>query len=287
MTKIVAFSGKKQAGKSTAGNFLFGLQMWTILHPETNEPLISSFRIDEKGRLIIPVDFGPEKGGIQDGIFNPISQEPAVKLFLSELVWPTVKMYSFADSLKDICAYLFDLSVEQLYGTNEEKNTSTKLIWVDMPGFPKNKSKTKLEELGFKLSDDWTPDNYMTAREVLQYVGTEIFRKMSFDVWANSTLKNIKTDNSELAIITDCRFPNEVKKIQEGGGVVIRFTRAPFKGQDEHASETMLDPEVYDWSQFNAVIDNKEMSIEEQNNKVFEELVRLEVLEPETANDLS
>lgn len=281
MTKIVALSGKKQAGKSTAGNFIFGLEMWSILHPETNEPLISSFRIDDKGRLIIPVNFGPEKGGVRDGIFDPTSKEPAVQVFLSDLVWNRVKLYSFADSLKDVCAHLFGLTTEQLYGTNEQKNSSTKLVWKNMPGLPAKKTSETLTKLGFKLSETWSPNDNMSAREVLQYVGTEIFRKIYDDVWAESTIKNIQSDGAELAVITDCRFPNEVKIVQEAAGKVIRLTRAPFEGQDEHMSEVALNKDVFDWNTFDSVIDNQNMTIAEQNNALFSELARLEIIHPE------
>lgn len=287
MVKIVAFSGKKQAGKSTAGNFLFGLEMWSILLPETKEPLISQFRIDDKGRLIIPVDFGPEKGGIRDGIFDPASRQPAVQAFLSELVWPYVKMYSFADVLKEIAMALFGLTDEQCYGTNEQKNTYTKLKWADMPTFnwdTANKRKlayNQVKSLGFSLADSWSPDDNMTAREVMQYFGTEICRKMYNNAWAESTVNRIMAqDNDGIAIITDCRFPNEVKAVKDAGGVVIRLTRSTYS-QDEHESEKALDKENFDWGQFDAVIDNSNMTIEEQNNAVFTELTRLGVITPD------
>ena len=283
MTKIVALSGKKQAGKNTPGNFLFGLQMWTLLHPETQEPLISEFQINEKGQLVIPVDFGPEKGGIRKGVIDPSSRNPALQAFLAENVWHEVKLYSFADSLKDVCSYLFDLTPEQCYGNNEQKNTPTKLVWKDMPGLPNVAGKKiydYLKKKGFALSETWAPSDFMTAREVLQYVGTEIFRTMYYDVWVNATIKNILSEGSNLAVITDCRFPNEVEGVQKAGGKVVRLTRAPFAGQDEHFSETALDPENFDWTKFDSVIDNVNMTIEEQNNTLFDELTRLEILEP-------
>lgn len=286
MGKIVAFSGKKQAGKSTAGNFLFGLEMWSILHPETKEPLISQFRIDEKGRLIIPVDFGPEKGGVQEGIFDPTSREPAVQIFLSELVWPHVKMYSFADVLKEISMSLFGLTDEQCYGSNEQKNTYTKLKWADMPTLnwdtphKRKLAYNQVKALGFSLSETWSPDDYMTAREVMQYFGTEICRKMYNNTWSHSTVNRIQAEGAGIGIITDCRFPNEVEAVKDAGGVVIRLTRSVYS-QDEHYSEKALDKEVYDWNNFDAVIDNQNMTIEEQNNAIFTELTRLGVITPD------
>lgn len=285
MGKIVAFAGKKQAGKSTAGNFLFGLEMWSILDPDSKEPLISTFRIDDKGRLIIPVDFGPDKGGIRDGIFDPSSREVFVRTFLNAHVWNHVKMYSFADILKEVAISLFGLTESQCFGTNEEKNTYTKLKWADMPTFnwdSPNKRKlafNQVKSLGFALSDTWSPDDYMTSREFMQYFGTDICRKMYGDVWANATVNRITQDDPGIGIITDCRFPNEVASVKNAGGVVIRLTRS-VHSTDEHHSETALDKNVYDWSNFDAVIDNANMTISQQNEAVFSELTRLGVINP-------
>jgi len=246
MTKIICFSGKKQAGKNTSANFLFGLNMWSILD-EDGLPLVDYFKVDDKGRLIIPVDFGPERGGVQDGIFDPTSQEPAVQTFLASKVWDVVKIYSFADSLKEVCMHVLGLTAEQCFGNNEAKNQPTHLIWKNMPGFPTGKTAfEKLGRLGFQLEEGWTPDSHMTARHVLQFVGTEVFRKMYHNVWVDATIRKIKAESPKIALIADCRFPNEVMGIKEAGGTVVRLTRAPFEGQDEHASETSLNPDKFD-----------------------------------------
>ena len=285
MVKIVAFSGKKQAGKNTGANFLFGLEMWSILD-ESKQPLISSFRIDDKGRLIVPTDFGPERGGIRDGIFDPSSRAPAVTTFLHYHVWDFVKMYSFADVLKEVGINLFGLTEEQCYGTNEQKNTYTKLKWSDMPTFnwdSPNKRKlafNQVKALGFDLKDTWSPDDFMTGREFMQYFGTDICRKMYSDVWANATVNAIKRDDPGIGIITDCRFPNEVEAVKNAGGVVIRLTRS-VHGTDEHFSEKALDKDVFDWGKFDAVVDNANMTIQEQNEAIFNELTRLGVINPD------
>ena len=38
---------------------------------------------------------------------------------------------------------------------------------------------------------------------------------------------------------------------------------------DVHESEKALDPDVYDWDNFDAVIDNKDMSISDQNGALY------------------
>ena len=104
-----------------------------------------------------------------------------------------------------------------------------------------------------------------TYREVLQYVGTDLFRAMYPNVWAQRTILNILEYNNKprfgvSCVIADTRFPNEVKVLEEVGGLVIRLTRSPL--QDEfsaHGSETALDNYPFKY-----VVDNANMSIEEQ-----------------------
>lgn len=148
-----------------------------------------------------------------------------------------VKIYNFADPLKqDICMNILGMSYEQCYGSDEDKNTITDIEWEN------------------KL---------LTAREVMQFVGTDIFRKMKNNVWAGATINKIKNESPDLAIIADCRFPNEVKAVKDAGGIVIRLTRNPFNS--DHSSETALDFKNYDYRNFDLVLVNHRMSIDQQN----------------------
>jgi hypothetical protein len=138
--------------------------------------------------------------------------------------------------------------------------------WENMPGIvnPKQLSDDNAKEwikiLGLQIHEP----GLMTAREVLQYIGTEIFRKMIPTVWVDSLLNNIKVEASELALICDVRFPDEVQAIQAAGGKVIRLTRDPKQGI--HTSETVLDGYVG----FDATIDNKVMGFEEQHKEAYQ-----------------
>jgi hypothetical protein len=113
-----------------------------------------------------------------------------------------------------------------------------------------------------KIVGTHTP-GFMTGRDVLQFVGTNIFRRMYNNVWVDSTIRRISADAPDLAIITDCRFPNECQGVQSNGGKVVRLTRS-IDG-DTHDSETILDKDKYDWNTFDAVLDNANITIEEQN----------------------
>ena len=101
----------------------------------------------------------------------------------------------------------------------------------------------------------------MTARELLQYFGTDIMRKMHRGVWVDQAIKTIQREQTELAVIADVRFPNEVEAIKAAGGKVVRLTRE--YEEDSHDSELALDKESYDWSNFDLVIDNSSGSVED------------------------
>lgn len=250
MQNIIAFSGRKSSGKNTAGNLILGLYMGMtdVVH--------GACMIDDNGKLLISDLFGDTN---HEGIFDPYYDSPDMANFLAEYVSPNVKLYSFADGLKqDVCINLLGLTWKQCYGTDDDKNSLTDLRWENMPGlkeskYAKNKGK-------------------MSGREVLQYVGTEIFRKMFGDVWAASTLNRIRKDDSAIAIITDCRFPNEVEYTQKYGGKVVRLTRNQ-NIKETHASETALDKENFDWAKFDAIVDNDKLAVKEASDEIEKLLV--------------
>ena len=206
--------------------------------------------------------------------------------FLNSEINPYVKLYSFADILKkDVCMKVLGLTHEQCFGSDDDKNSLTNILWEDVPGVCTKKpidfawslvegyteEKNEVFRLEGRLGKYYEKDGLfvyhapgqMTAREVMQYVGTEIFRRMYRNVWVDSTIRQVYAEDSLFAIIADVRFPNEVRGVKDAGGKVIRFTRNPFN--DMHDSETALDKDNFDWSEFDVVIDNQDMTINEQN----------------------
>jgi hypothetical protein len=152
----------------------------------------------------------------------------------------TIRQYAFADRLKkDICINILGLSYDQCYGTDDQKNTLTSVFWKEKK---------------------------LTAREVMEVVGTDIFRSLKVDVWTSSTLSLIKKENPDIAIITDVRFPDEVSSIKQESGFVLRLTRNPFNSNN--FIENSLDSNNYNWSNFDYVLDNYNISKEEKENKL-------------------
>ena len=161
------------------------------------------------------------------------------------------RTYSFADTLKQMAQQLFGLTHAQCYGTEADKNTLTKVAWSSLP---------IMIPLEFRAHSQ-----FLLARELLQLFGSDIVRRMNSEVWVDATLTRIGEDRPDLAVIVDVRFPNEVQGIQRYGGKVIRLLRhscmlAPY------ASEHALDG----YSGFDAILDNREMGLDEQCETVLD-----------------
>lgn len=192
--KIIAFSGRKQAGKTVCCDFMRGLLLG-------------------------------------NGYSN-------------------VAIYNFADPLKeDICMNMFGLSYLQCYGEDVDKN---------------------------ELVDAYWDGQQLSARDLMQLIGTDLFRKLNNNVWVNALVNKIKKSDHEVVIVSDCRFPNEVQAIKDNNGLVFRLNRNPYKST--HISESILDPDVYDWTNFSAVIDNENMSVREQFDALKQLILQFKIL---------
>ena len=241
MTNILGFSGVKQSGKTTCCKFLHGYQL------RLND-VVEKFLMDEENNLIINAvqldENGKEVEGL--GILDIERKDDDFMEYASRSIWPYVRAFSFADPLKIIAMQLFGLTEKQCYGTDEDKNTHTDIMWENLPN----------------VNHDHTTDT-ITAREFLQYFGTDICRHIKETVWVDSCIQRMINSGTELAIVPDIRFPNEVEAIQKAGGKVIRLTRSPH--EDQHASETALN----DYDGFDHIIDNQSLTADETNRNLM------------------
>lgn len=95
-----------------------------------------------------------------------------------------------------------------------------------------------------------------TYRQILQEVGAKL-REVDPDVWVREWCRIVRQDSGfDVIIVPDVRFPNEVKAIQDMGGIVIRLTRSSVESDDP--TETSLD----DFSKFDALVLNDDMTID-------------------------
>lgn len=95
--------------------------------------------------------------------------------------------YSFAEPIKQICKILYKLSDEQLYGS----------------------LKNIIDERYNK-----------TPREIFQYIGTDVFRKVDDNYWVNIFKQSYQGNK---IIIDDLRFNNEADVIKSLGGIIIKI----------------------------------------------------------------
>jgi len=161
------------------------------------------------------------------------------------------KVYNFADPLKQVCIDILGLTYDQCYGTDENKNELVDCYW---PGI----------------------DEQMTAREVMQHLGTDMFRRLQQNVWSAATIRLIEKEKPDIALIADCRFPNEVDAVKNAGGIVIKLNRNLY--ESTHTSEIALDDNLYDQSNFDLVIDNQDSNLSKKNKTIYNFLIEKAVL---------
>jgi hypothetical protein len=112
---------------------------------------------------------------------------------------------SFANTLKDAVSCVFGWDRTLLEGrTNEAREWREQVDpwWAERLDMP-----------------------HLTPRWILQYWGTEVCRKgFHDDIWIAS-LENKMRKTGDNIVISDVRFPNEIKAIHNAGGMVIRVQR--------------------------------------------------------------
>jgi hypothetical protein len=175
-------------------------------------------------------------------------KDTARNFLLLELKYRNIYSVNFADALKQMVIDLFVPS---------EWNLSVLDLALD-------ENKQKVLPSG------------RTIREVLQWFGTEVCRSEDEACWINVYKKVVKKifdhNPASLVITTDVRFKNELQAIQELGGKVIRLLRNPF--DKKHVSEIALDEVELNFThkglKFDAIIDNREMTIAQCNTVVWD-----------------
>jgi len=117
------------------------------------------------------------------------------------------KRVSFATNLKDAVAAIFGWDREFLEGNTKESREWREQVdewWADKLGIPE-----------------------LTPRWILQYWGTDVLRKnFHDDIWIASLENKLLTMKQD-AVISDVRFPNEIKMIKRLRGKVFRIKRGP------------------------------------------------------------
>lgn len=148
---------------------------------------------------------------------------------------------AFADKLREVLYALNPMVTVKVNTYEVEEASSYKPIAVYT-----NETPVYVQD----VIDLYTWDRYKETeygpeiRRLLQRLGTEAGRQALWDsIWVDAAMKAVDNDPYGKYVVTDCRFPNEARAIQERDGFVIRITRPGVGPANSHASETSLD----DW----------------------------------------
>ena len=105
-------------------------------------------------------------------------------------------------------------------------------------------------------------EGLLTVRDVLQLWGTDIFRTFNPDCWVMATHKKIKQDNFDFALISDCRFQNEINFFAEENPLIIHLSRNVLNLSHESENCNIN----YDGIKNYSIIDNSEMDLDDKNH---------------------
>ncbi len=110
---------------------------------------------------------------------------------------------SFAGAIKDIASIMFGWDRQRLEGLTKEDREWRETVdpWWE-------------KQLNLPIS----------PRYIMQQFGTELFRRHFHpDIWVKVVEK--KLTEYENIVITDCRFPNEIKMVKDNGGILVHVER--------------------------------------------------------------
>lgn len=216
------------------------------------------------------------------------------------IIETSFEIRKFADKLKDIVCMLIDCTREQLEDREFKEKELGEEWWY---WYMKLDSGYKDIILDYLSTSKEELSNYEglelikpTPRFLLQQIGTNLFRnQLHPNIWVTSLFNDYKERFIEKGIggfhdvripitksigfpkwiITDVRFPNEVKAIKKRDGITIRVNRdyiltgGPEDPKLQHPSEIALD-NYKDWDY---VIEN-DGTIEDLIEKVKEILIK-------------
>ena len=119
-----------------------------------------------------------------------------------------------------------------------------------------------------ECQDEWWTERLgmpITPRWILQQWGTEVCRQgFHDDIWIAS-LENKMRKTRDNIVITDVRFPNEIKAIKDSGGKVFRIKRGPDPDWYEDALNFNQGPTNMRWSLSKMRLDQKQVHASERS----------------------
>jgi len=168
----------------------------------------------------------------------------------------------FAKDLKNGCKEDFQMLK---YNLNNYVNNFLKLL-TDK-NLLNEDLKNELNKLRIE-DDNWFEDKTFITRAILQCYGTEIFKnRVKETYWVDKVRERCELSKSNIIIITDLRFPDEIEYMYSDSYdlITVRLERNVNKSnKNPHISETSLD----NYTAWNYIIDNKRNSVKSFEKQV-------------------
>ena len=182
------------------------------------------------------------------------------------------KRESFAGSLKDAISKIFLWDRELLEGRTTESREWRETVdpwWANRLNMPE-----------------------LTPRLVLQRWGTEVARRAWHDDTWIASLENKLARAQNDIVITDVRFPNEIRAVRDAGGIVVRVVRGDEPvwysiAKRANKGDTMAQQQLKDFNihpsetawigtDFDAVLDNNQDGLDALYSQVKDLVLNLQ-----------
>lgn len=249
--KEICLFGSKQSGKTTTATAIYG---YVAVQKEA-VPLV---KFTEDGQMFVEYSDGT---GFH---FDIDTQSENIRTFYVEKVYKHIMHANYADKLKHTLALMFNIPLEKLYGSNEEKNELSSVKWGNMD---------QLVDSSY-YKDKKDPNGFMTYRELMEIFGTDILRTMDEDIHIKGAFVTLEKWDPAIGILADGRFVNEfqfceARKAERPDEVcLIKHARKPL--QSSAKSENGLDG--IDDDRFDLVVP-EDLSLTEKNQLVIKFLI--------------
>lgn len=218
---IIAIAGCKSSGKSSLCKFI----TYVIARVDglvANDSLSGKFSCDNLMQL--------PKNDSKNNIY--LTKNGSFYKHAELTGKPNVEIDSFARPIKEMCVDIFGIDSANIYGTDEQKNSYTEYSWSKIPD-------------DIKSSFDKSGSDKISAREMMQMIGTDIFRNyFSSTIWVDALMRRIEKSRSEVILIDDLRFNSEAEKLMKKNAMFIHLQRM-WKQGGAHQSENGLDLNIF------------------------------------------
>lgn len=243
---IIAISGKKQSGKDTVGEIIQSLII--------NKKKISNSNVPH---WYYTSDYSSDWTIKQFGT--------KLKQIISILTNIPIEELEKEEIKNKVLSSEWDRYLLKEYWVNDNHVVDEKYVYFAT-------EKSMQDYINTTKHTDYTcyqaGKRSITIRQLLQQIGTEVMRDAIHpNIWINALFNDYYKSIKELNpfedpipyfeknakypnwIITDLRFPNELKAVKEKKGITIRVNRDLQKESDDysHISETALDDAEFDY----------------------------------------